>query len=493
MEEPPPGVILPDVVRLTGAGRAIIRAGPGMFLRFFEEGLAQASYLVACERIREGVIVDPRRDIDVYVAAARQQGIEIVAAIETHIHADFVSGARELAATGARVFAGPGAALGFAAAEVRDGERVPLGDLRVEFLHTPGHTPEHVCVLVTGGSDAARLFTGDTLFVGAVGRPDLLGPEQMRMLAGQLYDSLTARILALEDTVEVHPGHGAGSLCGAHISGEPYSTIGRERLTNPMLRLSTRHAFVSAVLADLPDTPPYFGRMKRLNREGPTLLGFASKWRGVAPIDPGAAQGALEDGAILIDLRTPEAFSASHPVGALNIPFGPKIGYWAGWVVPAGARIVLLTVDEREASEAARQLLRVGLDSVMGFVDGGASAWQAARLPAAHIGRLTTRELDEQIGHRPGLTVVDVRNPAEWQSGHIEGSINLPVGHVVDRIGEVPRDRAVATICESGTRSSLAASILARAGISSVMSVRGGMAEYRTSVALRPEGGTHDR
>ena len=285
-----------------------------MFLRFFEEGLAQASYLVACERTREGIVVDPRRDVDVYVAAARQHGIEIVAAIETHIHADFVSGARELAASGARVFAGPGAALGFAAKEVRDGERVALGDLTLEFLHTPGHTPEHVCVLVSGGSDAARLLTGDTLFVGAVGRPDLLGPEQMRQLAGQLHDSLMTRIMALDDAVEVHPGHGAGSLCGAHIGDEPHSTIGRERLTNAMLRQSTREGFVSAVLADLPDTPPYFSRMKRINREGPTLLGLASHWQGVAAIDPGAAQGALEDGAILH--RSP------HAGGLFRVPPG---------------------------------------------------------------------------------------------------------------------------------------------------------------------------
>jgi hydroxyacylglutathione hydrolase len=464
-----------------------------MFLRFFEEGLAQASYFVACERTREGIVVDPRRDVDAYVAAARRHGIEIVAAIETHVHADFVSGARELAAIGARVYAGPGAALGFPANEVRDGERVALGDLALEFLHTPGHTPEHVCLLVTGGPDAPRLFTGDTLFAGAVGRPDLLGPEQMRMLAGQLYDSLTGRILALDDAVEVHPGHGAGSLCGAHIGAEPHSTIGRERLTNSMLRQSTRDSFVSAVLADLPDTPPYFSRMKRINREGPTLLGLASRWHGVAAIDPGAAQGALEDGAILLDLRTPEDFSRIHPAGALNIPFNEKVGYWAGWVVPAGARIVLLTADEREATDAARQLLRVGLDSVMGYVDGGASAWEGARLPSVNIARLTTRELGEQLRHRPTVTVVDVRTPAEFQSGHIEGSINLPVGHLVERIDEVPRDRALATICESGSRSSLAASILARAGIRSVASVRGGMAEYRTSAAFSARGANRDR
>jgi len=260
-----------------------------------------------------------------------------------------------------------------------------------------------------------------------------------------------------------------------------------------MLQQSTRDTFVSAVLADLPDTPPYFSRMKKINRDGPTLLGLGSRWHGVAAIDPGAAQGALEDGAILIDLRTPEDFSRIHPAGALNIPYSERVGYWAGWVVPAGARIVLLAADEREATDAARQLLRVGLESVIGYVDGGASAWEGARLPSVHIARLTTRELGERLQHRPTVTVVDVRTPAEFQSGHIEGSINLPVGHLVERIDEVPRDRALATICESGSRSSLAASILARAGITSVASVRGGMAEYLTSAAFSQRGANSDR
>jgi hydroxyacylglutathione hydrolase len=186
-----------------------------MFQRFFEEGLAQASYLVGCDRTREAVIIDPRRDVDTYVSLARQHGLTIVAAIETHIHADFVSGARELAATGARVLAGPGSNLWFDFHEVRHNESLAVGDVTLEFLHTPGHTPEHVCVLATQPDGRNRVFTGDTLFAGAVGRPDLLGPEQMRDLAGQLYDSLTSTLLTLDDSVEVHPGHGAGSLCGA--------------------------------------------------------------------------------------------------------------------------------------------------------------------------------------------------------------------------------------------------------------------------------------
>jgi hydroxyacylglutathione hydrolase len=450
-----------------------------MFLRFFDEGLAQASYLVACERTRRGVIVDPRRDVDVYVSAARERGIEIAGAIETHIHADFVSGARELAVTGARVFAGPGAGLAFPAEEMRNDESLPIGDLTLRFLHTPGHTPEHVCILASGGGEPVRLFTGDTLFVGAVGRPDLLGPERMRMLAADLYDSLTLKILVLDDGVEVHPGHGAGSLCGAQIGAAPFSTIGLERRTNPMLQLPARDAFVEAVLGDLPETPPYFSRMKRINRDGPTLLGLADGWRGLGALEPAAAQALLEDGAILVDVRRPEAFSAFHPAGALNIPAGPKIGYWAGWVIPAGARLVLLGSDADAAMEAARQLLRVGADSIAGYVRGGATAWEAAGLPSARTDRVTALDLDARIRHGAEVTVLDVRTDAEWRADHLSGSVNLPVGRLVARIAELARDRPIATICESGNRSSLAASILARAGFGSVMDVSGGMAAFR--------------
>jgi hydroxyacylglutathione hydrolase len=335
-------------------------------------------------------------------------------------------------------------------------------------------------VLAAQPDGRKRVFTGDTLFVGAVGRPDLLGPEQMRGLAGQLYDSLTSTLLTLDDAVEVHPGHGAGSLCGAHIGSEPYSTIGRERTMNPLLQQRSRDAFVAAVLADLPETPPYFSRMKRINREGPVLLGLAQEWRGVGPVEAASAHAAMEDGAILIDLRGSDAFCVSHPVGALNIAFGPKVGYWAGWVIPAGARIVLLASDSAEASEASRQLIRVGFDGVMGYVDGGAAAWTAAALPRSFITSLTARELSERIrsGNKT-MAVVDVRTRTEWTEGHIEGSVNIPVGELVTRIADVDREGAVATICESGYRSALAASILARAGVDSVAYAAGGMMEFR--------------
>jgi hydroxyacylglutathione hydrolase len=450
-----------------------------MFHRVFDEGLAQASYVVACDRTRQAAVIDPRRDVDVYLELARAHGLTIVAAIETHIHADFVSGARELGSGGARIYAGPQSDLRFDFHEVRDGERLPIGDIVHQFLHTPGHTPEHVCVLATEPGLPVRAFTGDTLFVGAVGRPDLLGPEQMQQLAGELYDSLTQKVLRLDDSVEVHPGHGAGSLCGAHIGSDAFSTIGRERSTNPLLAQRSREAFAAAVLADLPETPPYFARMKRINRDGPVLLGL-SEWRGPGAISAVDAYAATEDGAILIDLRSADDFCRSHPAGALNLGFGARVGYWAGWVVPPGARLVLLASSPAEAAEAARQLMRVGLEGIVGYVDGGAGAWRSAGLPESSIERVTPRELRGRQEHgRELVTIVDVRTREEWSTGHIDGSVNLPVGELIGRVADAQPDTTVATICESGYRSTLAASILERAGLEHVICIKGGMAEFR--------------
>lgn len=450
-----------------------------MFQRFFDEGLAHASYLIACDRTREAAVVDPRRDVDVYVAAARQLGLTLTAAIETHIHADFVSGSRELGRLDARTIAGPGAALRFPFYETRPGERLSLGDLALEFLHTPGHTPEHISVLARHPGEPARLFTGDTLFVGAVGRPDLLGPEQTRRLAGDLYRSLFETLLALDDAVEVHPAHGAGSLCGTGIGASPYSTIGQERRLNPMLQHTSREPFVAAVLDDLPETPPYFSRMKYVNQAGPTVLGLADGYRGVAGIGVERAAAAVHAGATLIDLRSPDSFCASHPARALSLAYGSRIGYWAGWILPPDAAIVLLAANEREASEAGRQLLRVGFDDVEGFVTGGMDAWRDAGLPVSSIPQIAASDLRTSLAGGERLTVMDVRSPQEWAVGHIPGASHVPVGELGSHAANLPRDVPVATICEGGYRSALAASLLARAGVTTVVNVTGGMAAYR--------------
>jgi hydroxyacylglutathione hydrolase len=463
-----------------------------MFRRFFDEGLAQTSYLLACERTRRAAIVDPRRDIDEYVAFAGRHQLAITHAIETHTHADFVSGARELAEIGATVIAGPGAALGYPHDEVQDGTVLSIGDVTLTCLHTPGHTPEHISLLAAAPGAPARLFTGDTLFVGAVGRPDLLGDAAARALAGDLYDSLFQKLLVLPDSVQVHPGHGAGSLCGAGIQDEPHSTIGRERAFSPLLQHRAKQAFVTAVLGDLPETPPYFSRMKRLNREGPFVLALS---HGVEPppaVTARVAAEAVASGAWLLDLRSAAAFGAGHAAGALCMSYGPKLGHWAGWIVPADARVLLmLDGTVRHAADARRQLLRVGVDRVDGFVEGGFDAWNAESLPVRQTSQIPVAALRD--GSRPeNLTIVDVRSPREWESGHLPGALHIPLGELVDRAGAIPRGGVVATVCEGGYRSSLAASLLERHGIANVANIVGGMHEWRqsgTDLRLRIEDG----
>jgi hydroxyacylglutathione hydrolase len=458
------------------------RPQPGfylMFQRYFDAGLAQASYLLACDRTRDAVVIDPRRDVDVYVAAAAQSNLNIVAAIETHVHADFVSGARELQSIGAETIVGPGASLKFPAREVRHDERLHLGDLALRFLHTPGHTPEHISVVAEHPNEPRRVFTGDTLFAGAVGRPDLLGESVMRRLAGQLHDSVFHTLLALDDDVQVHPGHGAGSLCGAGIGADPYSTIGRERRSNPLLAHTDREQFIASVLADLPETPPYFARMKRLNCEGPARLDLARGYPGVTPLALDAAVTAIRNGAVPIDLCDDDAVCGEHVATSLRIAFGPKIGYWAGWVLPASSRIVLLTPDPSRASEAGRQLLRVGLDAIEGYVPAPASAWRMAGFPVSRITQISVGDLRDQLERGRELTLVDVRSEREWTAGHIAGAIHVPIDDVIARAHDFDKGAAIATICEGGYRSMLAASILMRAGFADVMNVTGGMTAYR--------------
>lgn len=448
-----------------------------MFQRYFDDGLAQASFLVACARTREAIVIDPRRDAGVYVEAAERHGVRLVYAIETHVHADFVSGSRELAALGCRPIGGPGSDLRFDWHEARDGETIAVGDVALHFLHTPGHTPEHISILVEQPGAPVRVFTGDTLFVGAVGRPDLLGEALTRRLASELYDSLYGKLLTLDDAIEVHPGHGAGSLCGAGIGCEPHSTIGQERRFNPMLKHTSRDAFVAAVLGDLPETPSYFPRMKRINRDGPAVLGLARGCPPVRRLTPQQASAAARAGAWIVDLRPAVEFGAGHPKGAVNVAYGSKVGYWAGWIVPGDAPVVLLgSTDHVQGAQV--QLLRVGLDRIEGCIDGGFAAWRDAALPVETIPAIDVRELRSRLQRRERFTLIDVRTQKEFAGGHIDGAVNLPVGDLPT--AEAPAaEGPILTMCEAGFRSALAASLLQRRGVRNVTNVTGGMAAYR--------------
>ena len=455
-----------------------------MFQRFFDDGLAQASFFIGCPRTRAAVIIDPRRDVDVYVEAARTNGFTLAYSIETHVHADFACGSNELAAIGAKTICGPGSRLQYPNHEVAHGERLQVGDLDLEFLHTPGHTPEHISILVRQPDSPVRLFTGDTLFVGAVGRPDLLGEELTRRLAGELYDSLFDKILQLDSSVEVHPGHGSGSLCGAGIGSDPFTTIGQERRFNPMLQHTSKEAFVAAVLADLPDTPPYFPRMKKLNAAGAPVLGLVDGYQGPPAVSAAAVAAAMREGALLVDLRKTEAFAAGHPKGALNLGYGPKVGYWGGYVLPTEARIFLIGAGERESADAGRQLLRIGISRIEGYVSGGFDAWRDAGLPVGTITLTSVESLPDALEGADAPLVIDVRTSKEWHKDHIAGAIHIPLGELAARAGEIPRNLTAATMCEAGYRSSLAASVLARAGVERLINVTGGMSAWRTLPAV---------
>lgn len=344
-----------------------------MFERFIDESLARTSYLLACPRTREAVVIDPRRDVGGYVSAARVLGVTIRWAFQTHVHDDFACGARELVALGATAIVGPDAGLRFQHHYVTDGERMRIGDLSILFLHTPGHTREHIAILASQPDEPVRLFTGDTVGGGGVGRPEAATPEARRALGGALHDSLFQRILPLDDRIHLLPASGA--LAG--------TTIGHEKRTNPMLRVEGRDAFIQAVL-DEPVLPTPFGEWVRtVNQAGPPLLAMVNGFRGLPAISPGSAATAVRAGGVVLDIRAPEVYAAGHALDAFNVAAGPTLGPAIRRVLPRDPRIVLIADDGPQAREAALQLLRLGVSRIDGYVNGGYAAWKAAGLPVA--------------------------------------------------------------------------------------------------------------
>jgi glyoxylase-like metal-dependent hydrolase (beta-lactamase superfamily II)/rhodanese-related sulfurtransferase len=445
------------------------------FKQFYLGCLAQASYMIGSEG--EAAVVDPRRDVEEYLEAARANGLSIRHVIETHLHADFVSGHRELAErTGAKIYFGAKAGARFDHVAVREGDEIRMGSVGLRFLETPGHTPESVSVLVFDRSASAEpqaVLTGDTLFIGDVGRPDLLGAKMPAgELAGMLYDSLHDKLLALPDSVAVWPGHGAGSLCGRNIGSETSSTIGQQRRFNYALQTMSRDEFVRMMTADLPEAPAYFGRDVETNRGGASNLGDLPKPERLSPAEVGARQ---RSGAIILDTRPGAAFGAGHVPGAVHIGLGGQFASWAGTLLPGGAPIVLVTEDEGQVAEAQIRLARVGIESVKGFLDGGVAAWDAAGQPLAKTEQVSVDELAARIAETSAGQVLDVRRPGEWKTGHIASAVHIPLNELASRAEQLDRARPVQIICASGYRSSIATSLLERGGFQRLTNVIGGM------------------
>ena len=455
--------------------------------RFYDDKLAQASYLIGCAATGEALVVDANRDVGQYLEAAEAEGVRVTHVTETHIHADYVSGSRELAErAGARLYlsdeGGPDWTYRFAgeagAVLLRDGDGFEVGNIRIRAMHTPGHTPEHLSFLVTDGAAADEplgALTGDFLFVGDVGRPDLLEKAagvQGTMEAGarDLFRSLRRFRSELPDWLQIWPGHGAGSACGKGIGSVPQSTLGYEARFNWALSIDDEAEFVRAVLDGQPEPPRYFAEMKRINRDGPRILGALDEPDALTPAE---LAGLVRGGAPVVDIRPADAFAAGHVPGTLNIPLNRSFTTWAGWLIPYDEDFYLLA-DGPEVAEAVRDLAMIGLDRVAGVA--GPEALEHWRSTEGTLGRIERADLESVRRSLPDDgAILDIRGVAEHEAARIPGATNIPLGYLRDRLDELPTERPLYVHCESGSRSPIAASVLQAEGVKGVVDFTGGI------------------
>ena len=457
------------------------------FQPFYLTCLAHASYMVGSEGI--AAVVDPQRDVEIYIEEAKQQGLRIAYVLETHLHADFVSGHTELAErTGATICISEKAGAKFPHRGMREGEKISFGKCELTFLETPGHTPESMCMVVTDlerGAEPWAVLTGDTLFIGDVGRPDLSPGYTAQQLAGMLYDSLHGKLLKLADGVQVFPAHGAGSLCGRSIGSERSSTIGKEKQFNYAIQPMTRDAFIAMLTTDLPERPGYFARDAEINREGAEAMKELAPLAGLAPEEVERLMSAKQGAAIVLDTRPSGDYFAAHIPGSVHIALSGQYAAWAGSIIGLDQPIVLLGEDAEHVEESRMRLARVGIERILGYVEGGVGAWQRSGRRAAQSAQVSAGELRNMLASGDEIQVVDVRRPAEWEAGHIaEGHLKplnqfatllAPNGDSGKKLfADLDHSRPVAVHCKGGYRSAIATSLLERAGFETVANVTGG-------------------
>jgi glyoxylase-like metal-dependent hydrolase (beta-lactamase superfamily II)/3-mercaptopyruvate sulfurtransferase SseA len=442
--------------------------------------LAQASYLIGSEG--EAAVVDPRRDVDEYLAEAAAQNLKIKYVIETHLHADFVSGHRELAArTGAEIVFGAKAGATFPHAAVHDGDEIKIGHVVLRIMETPGHTPESVSIVVIDSEvsdQPQKVLTGDSLFVGDVGRPDLAGGQGYTpsMMAAMMYDTLHGKLLRLADEVEVYPAHGAGSMCGKHMSQETSSTIGEQRKSNYALQPMTKDEFVRMMTADLPQSPAYFHEDAEINRNGAPLLVEVSSAPALRPQEVKNLAALDHVGHTILDVRAASEFGGGHVPGSINISLAGQFAIWSGTLIAIGTPIVIVAESEEKAAEAVMRLARVGHESVRGHLEGGIAAWRDAGFTLATVAQITVDQLEGLVAAQTPLQIVDVRRPSEYKSGHVPRAQSVPLLSLQQSLANLRLDptKPTAVICAGGYRSSAAVSILQQQGFSNLLNVTGG-------------------
>ncbi len=444
--------------------------------QFFVPGIAHSSYLIG--GAGSCFIVDPCRDVERYLSAAIEERMQITGILETHLHADFISGHRDLAKiTGAPIYMPEKASCSFPHIPVRQGSIISLDDLRIEVRETPGHTPEHVSYVLIHQSRSdlpVAVFCGDTLFVGDVGRPDLF-PGRAHELATELFASLHDQLMTLPDYCEVHPAHAAGSLCGRALGAKRSSTIGYERNANPMLQIRDLDEFVRRVTSEMPPVPDHFTRCSEYNRAGPAIL---SEIPPMKPLSPRDVRNMLEAGETdILDIRRYDAFAGFHIPDSWNIDAEANFSTFTGWVLNPNQHIILVGHNQDQAREAEVMLHRVGIDHITGYLPEGLQAWAYAGYEIGEVRILSVHNLAEYLGKKE-VTVLDVRTKSEYTGYHIPGSLHIPWADLRSRYHEIDTDRPLAVMCATGIRSGIACSILKRSGIHTIMNVAGGYTSW---------------
>lgn len=439
-----------------------------LFQTIKAEIISHISYIISSKN--EAVVIDPRRDTQVYLDIAEKWNAKIKYIFETHRNEDYVIGSQEIAnRTQATIFHGPGLDWGYGKT-LEDTQEFFVGLLKIKALHTPGHSPESMSYVVydsESGEQAIIVFTGDTLFVGDVGRTDFLGPKMTPIMSEKLYESINNRLLPLGEGVIMCPAHGAGSVCGGKIRQREISTLGIERKTNPMLKL-TKEEFIKRKVAEKHQTPPYFKQMEKYNLNGPPVLGNIPNPIALKPSE----FAKIAEDAYIIDTRSPVAFGGAHIINSYSLTPSrlSNVGWIAGYEKP-----ILLVVENQEALNfAVSNLFRLGYDKIVGYLAGGMEEWYKQALPLGHVGLMTVQELRNKVTSGEEIEIVDVRRDSEWNEGHIENSRHIYLGHVEKKTDELPRNKPIAVICKTGNRSSLAVSILLRAGFDQVYNCLGG-------------------